>query len=93
MWLCSFVHFVTSLAKTKHLCNICTTSAQRLRCWSNIVQVLYKCFVFTGSVPVRGVWFNVKDFSPPLVRQQRPGVGVIGVDMFNTLGPCPEAGT
>ena len=34
-------------ANTRHLYNICTTSAQRLRCWSNIVQMLYKCFVFT----------------------------------------------
>ena len=35
-------------ANTKHLSNICTTSAQRLRRWSNIVQLLYKCFVFPG---------------------------------------------
>ena len=34
---------------TKHLYKICTTSAQRLRRWSNIVQVLCKCFVFTGK--------------------------------------------
>ena len=27
----------------------CTTSAQRLRRWSYIVQMLYKCFVFTGN--------------------------------------------
>ena len=33
----------------KHCYNICTTSAQRLRRCSNIVQILYKCFVFTGS--------------------------------------------
>ena len=33
-------------ANTKHLHNICTTSAQRLRRWPNIVQVLYKGFVF-----------------------------------------------
>ena len=33
-------------ANTKHLYNICTTSAHR---WSNIVQMLYKCFVFAGS--------------------------------------------
>ena len=32
---------------TKYLYNICTTSAQRLRPWSSIVQKLYKCFVFT----------------------------------------------
>ena len=34
-------------ANTKYLHNICTTSAQRLRRWANIVQMLYKCFVFT----------------------------------------------
>ena len=33
---------------TKHLYSICTTSAQRLRCWTNIVHMLYKCAVFTG---------------------------------------------
>ena len=31
-------------ANTKHLYNICTMLAQR---WANIVQMLYKCFVFT----------------------------------------------
>ena len=33
---------------TKQLYNICTTAAQRLRRWSNVVQMLYKCFVFAG---------------------------------------------
>ena len=33
-------------ANTKHLYNICTTAAQRLRRWSTIVQMLCKCFVF-----------------------------------------------
>ena len=28
--------------------NLCTTSAQRLLRWPNIVQMLYKCFMFTG---------------------------------------------
>ena len=28
---------------------ICTTSAKRLRRWSNIVQMLYKCFAFAGN--------------------------------------------
>ena len=32
---------------TKYLYNISTTSTQRLRRWSNIVEMLYKCFVFT----------------------------------------------
>ena len=36
-------------ANSKHLYNICTTSSQRLRRWSNIVQMLYKRFVFTGE--------------------------------------------
>ena len=31
---------------TKHLCNICSTSAQRLR--RDVGLTLYKCFVFTG---------------------------------------------
>ena len=35
---------------TKHLYNMCITSAQRLRRWSNIVHMLYKCFVFTDNV-------------------------------------------
>ena len=35
-------------ANTKHLYNICTASAQRLRRWSNIVQMLYICVRFTG---------------------------------------------
>ena len=35
-------------ADTKHLYNICTTSAQSLRRWSNIVQMVYKCFVLAG---------------------------------------------
>ena len=35
-------------SKHKTLCNIFTTSAQRLRRWSNIVEMLYKCFVFAG---------------------------------------------
>ena len=28
--------------------NICKTSAQRLRRWSKIVKMLYKCFVLAG---------------------------------------------
>ena len=35
---------------TKHLHKIHATSAQRLRRWSNIVQMLYKCPVFTGRL-------------------------------------------
>ena len=37
-------------ANTQHLYNICTMSAQSLRRWSNIVQMLYKCFVFAGKL-------------------------------------------
>ena len=38
------------LANTKHLYDICTTSAQNFRRWSNIVQMLYKYFLFAGMV-------------------------------------------
>ena len=34
-------------ANTKHLHNICTTSAQHLWRWSDIEQILYNCSVFT----------------------------------------------
>ena len=33
----------------KMLYNIYTTSVQRPRRWSKIVEMLYKCFVFAGS--------------------------------------------
>ena len=32
--------------------NICTTPAQRLRRWSSIVQLLYRCFEFAGLAAV-----------------------------------------
>ena len=35
-------------ANTKYLANIYTASVQRLRCWTNIVYMLCKCFVFAG---------------------------------------------
>ena len=35
-------------ANTKHLYNICTTPAQRLRRWSNVVQMLYKWLCLLG---------------------------------------------
>ena len=35
-------------ANTKHLYNICTMLDQRQRRWADIVQMLYKCFVFAG---------------------------------------------
>ena len=53
-------------ANTKHLYSIGTMSAQRLRRWSNIVQMLYKCFVFyllgrPSSVSV-GIFINFNQF-------------------------------
>ena len=35
---------------TKHLYNICTMLDQRRGRWADVVQMLYKCFVFTGIV-------------------------------------------
>ena len=53
-------------ANTKHLYNICTTLAQRLRRWSNFVQMLYKCFVLAGLIVAQmcynsTVWLNCKE--------------------------------
>ena len=45
-------HRSTRSAKAKHLYNICTTSAQRLRRWTSIVQMLYKSSVFAGRCPI-----------------------------------------
>ena len=42
------LYLKSSSQQTKHLYNICTASAQRLRRWPNIKQMLYKCFVLTG---------------------------------------------
>ena len=35
----------------KHLYNFCTMLDQRQRRWSDVVQMLYKCFVFAGYKP------------------------------------------
>ena len=39
-------------ANTKHLYNIFTMLAQRRRRWANVVEMLYKCCVFAGYVPL-----------------------------------------
>ena len=41
-------------ANTKHLYNICSTSAQRLCRWSNIVQMLYKCVCWDRLILCKG---------------------------------------
>ena len=46
--LTSLIRLHIHPADATYLYNICATSAQRLRRWSNIVQMLYKCFVFAG---------------------------------------------
>ena len=33
---------------TQHIYNICTMLDQRRRLWADVVQMLYKCFVFAG---------------------------------------------
>ena len=37
-------------ANKKHLYNICTMLDQRRRRWDDVVQMVYKCFVFAGVV-------------------------------------------
>ena len=41
-------------ANTKHLYNICTMPDQRRRRWADVVQMLFKCFVFSGIHPYAG---------------------------------------
>ena len=49
--ICNRWHaFTGNQENTKHLDTICTMSAQRLRRWSNIVQMVYKGFVFAGKM-------------------------------------------
>ena len=38
-------------ANTKHLYSICTMLVQRRRRWADVLQMLYKCFVFAGNAP------------------------------------------
>ena len=40
-----FIGTAVAQQTQKHLFNICTTSAQRLRRWSNIVQIFGVCWV------------------------------------------------
>ena len=42
----------TSSENTKKLYNICTMWTKRRRRWPSVVQMLYKRFVFAGSVPL-----------------------------------------
>ena len=37
---------------TNHLYNICTMLSQRQRRWADVVQMLYKFFVFVGMFPL-----------------------------------------
>ena len=67
----------THPANTKHLYNICTTSAQRLRRWSNIIQMLYKCFVFAGQYVV---WTSQQRSVSRVCNKQRHFVYFAAVD-------------
>ena len=53
-------------ANTKHLYNFRTMLDQRRRCWADVVQMLYKCFVFAGIASLRDYsttlfqsWINI----------------------------------
>ena len=57
---CSTIRFdsmsverATSKHKTflQHLHNICTMLDQRRRRWADVVQMIYKCYVFAGMGP------------------------------------------
>ena len=42
----------STAVKAKHLYNICTMSEQRRRRWAVVVKMLYKMFVFAGTLLV-----------------------------------------
>ena len=42
-----FQYFIEYPVNTKHLYNICTMLGQCRRRWTDVVQMLYNCFVFT----------------------------------------------
>ena len=44
-----YQHLTINPANTKHLYKICTMLDQRRRRWADVVQMLYKCFVFAGK--------------------------------------------
>ena len=44
---CGDAHCIP-IANTKHLYNICIMLDQRRRRWADVIQMLYKCFVFAG---------------------------------------------
>ena len=44
-------------SNTKHLCNICTASAQRLRRWSKIVQMQMICVCWVGGWGISYYYF------------------------------------
>ena len=46
-------------ANTTHLYDICTMLDKRRRRWSNIIQMLYKCFVFAGMHGLDSGWSRI----------------------------------
>ena len=47
-WQCVFLALPYIPANAKKLYAICTMLDQRRRRWDDVVQMLYKCFVFVG---------------------------------------------
>ena len=58
--LCIISYYINISVNTKHLENTCTMLDQRRRRWADVVQMLYKCFVFGGmaSIYVICVWVD-----------------------------------
>ena len=53
----NFMDATSYSVNTKHLYNIYTMSAQRRKRWADVVQMLYKCFVFA--------WYSCPSDYPP----------------------------
>ena len=72
---------VDNPADTKHLYNSCTMLDQRRRCWSDVVQMLYKCFVFAGIMSFFICTFSYNHFD----NQHRPEAREISTGLADKL--------
>ena len=55
--------FLGCVQPSKHLYSICTMLDQRRRCWADVLQMLYKCFVFSGNSSWSGIaycWWRLQ---------------------------------
>ena len=73
---------------TKHLCNICTMLDQRRRRWADVVQMLYKCFVFVEDPVLNYCWTDVADGGPTLTQYWVNWSRFLGIEAMQWQKQC-----